>query len=498
MKKISSIILLLVLFCLTAQAKKDNGILKKSKGSITFVVDKDLPAPKQTLPAYDNQWVATQIIGALAIPQELHHVLKTSFDGERMNYQGDDNFFKCMVLAYTDHRPLVLSPDVVWLAISQGFSRYVNAHVEEMRDLLVSHQGKMDLLVMSNNDVLSDKADWELLLNDFSAAIAQHTKGELADLITADFTTTGITERIASQISLMDVVKEYFNYLNGVIACGIPSITLKGTPEDWEKVLDKVRGLKKYNLGRWPDDLEIILQEFVEASKGNPNQKFWQNIVKRRRVDHMKKSKACLPDPSGTTWLDGWFLKLFPNREGVTNDSVMWDTSMPKEMTRVGFKQVLIDPVTGETMMTIPLELWAGFVGIEEDEKTRALTPKIGWLARMSDEEAEEVGRLGERDKYMGGLSYYMCENCENKKVPEILSKLTHIRKLSLEFWNMPVDIPAWLDNIEIERLYISGVMTEEEEAQLRQRFPKANIKRTEQTNKTDLPIPIRVVNEPL
>ena len=72
MKKFS-IILLLVLVGLTAQAKKGNGILKKSKGSITFVVDKDLPAPKQTLPAYDNQWVATQIIGSLAIPQELHH-----------------------------------------------------------------------------------------------------------------------------------------------------------------------------------------------------------------------------------------------------------------------------------------------------------------------------------------------------------------------------------------------------------------------------------------
>jgi hypothetical protein len=425
-------------------------------------------------------------------------VLKTSFEGQSLCYIGKDNFYKCIVQAYADHRPLVLSPDMVWLIISQGFSRYVNAHTEEMRDLLVSHEGKMELVTVSDDNILLPGANWEGVLNDFSACIARETKGELADLMTADFTTTGITERIASQISLMDVVKEYFIYTRISAICGIPSITLKGTPDDWQKVLDKARSLRKYNLEKWSDDLEFILEEFVEASKGNPNQKFWQNTVKKRRVDHVKTRKGCLPDPSGTTWLDGWFLNFFPNEQGVIKDSVMWDTSMPKEMMRVGFKQVLIDPVTGETMMTIPLELWAGFVGIEEDEKTRALTPKIGWLARLSDEEAEEVGRLEERDKYMGGISYYMCESCENKKVPEILSKLTHIRKLSLEFWNIPVDIPTWLDNIEIERLNISGVMTEEEEAQLRQRFPKANIRRTEQTKNSGLPIPERVVYEPL
>ena len=105
--------------------------------------------------------------------------------------------------------------------------------------------------------------------------------------MTADFTTTGITERIASQISLMDVVKEYFNYLNVAISCGIPSITLEGSPEDWQKVLDKVRSLKKYNLEKWASDLEVILKEFVKASKGRANQKFWQNIVKKRRVDQL-------------------------------------------------------------------------------------------------------------------------------------------------------------------------------------------------------------------
>lgn len=361
--------------------------------SSEFVVDKDLPAPKTIIPAYDDQWVAKKIIGTAGIPDELQRVVKTSFEGQRMGYMGKDNFFKCFVQAYADHRPLVLSPDVVWLIISQGFSRYVNAHTEEMRGLLVYHEGKKDLVVNSNNDVLSPNADWELLLNDFSACIAENTKGELADLMRADFTTTGITERIASQISLMDVVKEYFNFLNVAISCGIPSITLKGSPDDWQKVLDKARCLKKYDLEKWARDLEVILEEFVKASKGRANQKFWQNIVKKRRVDQLQADRGCLPNLKNTTKLDGWFLKFFPNAEGETSDSVLWNTSMPEEMVRVPFKQVYIHPVTGEVVNTVPMELWAGFVGVEEDPKTRSLMPKIGWLARIADEQAEEAAR---------------------------------------------------------------------------------------------------------
>jgi serine protease inhibitor len=454
--------------------------------SVCFKVDKDLPAPKKTIQKYDDKEIAKKIVNISGIPQSLHRVVKTSFEGQRLGYIADDNFYKCLVQAYADHHPLVLSPDMVWLIISQGFSRYVNAHTEEMRDLLVFHEGQMELVVNSNNDVLSPSGDWERLLNDFSHCIAKNTKGELADLMTADFTTTGITERIASQVSLMDVVKKYFIYTNIAAGCGIPSITLKGSPNDWQMVLDKVRSLKKYHLEKWASDLEDILKEFVKASKGNANQKFWQNIVKKRRVDQMKSDKGCLPSIN-STYLDGWFLKFFPNALGETSDSVMWDTDMPQEMVRVNFRHVLTDPDTGVPIDTIPMQLWAGFVGIEEDAKTQALSPKIGWLARIADEESDEVARLKEQNKYM--QLYYNIG--KDQEVPHALSKMDHIRSLRLDFWDNPVVIPEWLDNILIDKLSIMGQLTDEEEAQLRQRFPKAEIKRYEDIFKKVELVPI-------
>ena len=433
--------------------------------SITFVVDEDLPAPKTTIPAYDDQWVAKKIVGAAGIPEELQRVVKTSFEGERIGYMATDNFFKCFVQAYADHRPLELSPDVVWLIISQGFSRYVNAHTDEMRDLLVFHEGKKDLVVNSNNDVLSPNGDWELLLNDFSACIAENTKSELADLMIADFTTTGITERIASQISLMDVVKEYFNFLNVAISCGIPSITLKGSPGDWQKVLDKARGLKKYNLKKWAGDLEVILEEFVKASEGRPNKEFWQGIVKKDRVKELVGGAYA----SGkTTQLDGWMLKFFPNEEGLTLDSVPHTKKMPTERVRVGFRYKECDE-NGKLIGDVPMELWAGFIGAEEDLSTNTLRPRIGWLVRIAETDETLLKELQKKNEQ--GSIHLRIEN-----VPEVLSQLGHIYHLTLDFTEHKVILPEWLEKVSIGDFRVKGKVSEKEEKALKKRFPNIQI----------------------
>ena len=423
------------------QKTKDK-ILKQSKKSITFVVDEDLPAPKQTFTMLPSNEISSQIISKKGIPYVDHNVKKTSFDGEKLCYLGEDNFYKCIVQAFADHRSLVLSPDMMWLLIGQGFSRYVNAHSEELRDKLVHHQGKMVLKVEKDNDVLNPaKGDWAQLLNDFT---------------------------------LMETVKTYFDFWNVAIACGIPTITLEGTPEDWQKVREKARGLSKYGLERWANELDPILAEFVKASEGKPNQAFWENMVMKDRVEKFKSKKVCgLYDINETTHLDGWFLKFFPNEHGYTQDDILYTESMPTEMARGNFKQEYIDPVTGASIAVIPVQLWAGFVGVQVDEKTGALTPKIGWFARIGDDEQEKLSLLYQLERH-GELSYSYLH--ETDTLPGILAKMSSISKLTLRFNSFPVIIPAWVDNMKIGKLEINGRLSEAEEAQLRQRFPEAEI----------------------
>ena len=455
--------------------RKSKKVLKQTKTGITFVVDEDLPAPKETFTLLSAKDVASRSISNLRIPKPDHRVVKTSFEGEKLCYLGEDNFFKCVVQAFADHRSLVLSPDMVWLLIGQGFSRYVNAHSEELRDKLVSHQGKMVLKVEKNNDVLDPaKGDWTQLLNDFSALVAENTKGEVADMMIADFSTTGVDERIASQITLMETVKTYFDFWNTELICGIPSITLEGTPEDWQKVREKARCLSQYGLERWANELDPIFAEFVKTAEGNPNQAFWQDIVMKVRVDQFKSKQRCGGYiPNETTHLDGWFLKFFPDGNGITKSDVLYTESMPTEMARGYFTQAYNDPVTGVPVITVPVQLWAGFVGVQVDKKTGTLTPRIGWFARTGDDEQHKLSELEKLNRH-GQLSYDFLH--ETDTVPGILAQMTHINKLELRFHSYPVNIPAWMDHMNISKLKIQGSLSDEEEAQLRQRFPQIDI----------------------
>lgn len=445
-------------------------ILRRSEGSITFVVDENLPAPKKKLTITPNEMIARWIVGKEQIRQELQNVVKISFEQERMDYMGQDNLFRSMVLAYADHRPLVLSPDMVWLIICQGFAGYVNQHPEQLRNQLVNHEGKMTIAVQSDTNSLLPDADWGKLLDAFSTGISKNVKGDIAKTVTADFTTTGLTELVASQITLLETVKSYFTYLEFYAACGIPSVTLQGTPADWKKVLKKTRSLSQYGLEPWVSDLEEILVEFVKASEGKPNQRFWQNMVRKLRVDELRGG-ACSSEKA--TELDGWCLKFFPDKEGRTFDKVDWNKSMPSEMVRVGFDLVLFDPDIDSVHVDVPMELWAGFVGVAEDSITGALTPKIGWLARVADEEKESLARLEYKDRSGGGLYFLVRPGME---LPHIISKLPHVRRLRLDFEGA-VEVPDWVDDMNIEEFIIEGKFSESEKVQLRQRFPNVVLK---------------------
>ena len=359
--------------------------------SITFAVDEGLrPVEDRYKYTFSGQEVATSILAEDNLPKE--KLVTSSFsDLKNLKAWDKDNFYQCVVYAYACHKSLALSPDMIWLLISQGFARYVNAHAEELRPQLVDHTGKMDLVVQFK----TKKDDWPKLIEGFASQIDQHTKGDIAKTITANFTTTGPVERVASQITLMGSAKKYFNYIAMRLSCGIPSITIQGTPNDWESVLSKTKQLEKYGFGEWTKSLEPILQEFIRASEGKPNQQFWKCMVKQQATNKLKGGGCSMEKP---TELDGWFLKLFPDENGQTLNSIAHTHNMPSEMVVVGFKYRIVDHHTKDVLSENSMELRAGFIGAEEDSKTNTLTPKIGWLVNKALSE-EEIKEIKEKEK---------------------------------------------------------------------------------------------------
>ena len=446
-----------------------NAIAQKS---VTFVVDENLSPIDKVIGIEHLQQSGSEALEKIfrdeGVPGDTHAMIAWSFsDNEQFyTFTGKDVFFQTIVRAYAEHRPLVLSPDMVWVLISQGFARFVNAHSEDLRDQLVSHTRKMDLVVQSDKDLLSKDADWEKLIGDFTAQIGENTKGDIAKTITADFTTTGITERITSQITLMETMKSYFDYIVHYLACGIPSITLQGTPEDWQKVLDKTKRLEQYGIGNWIQSLVPILTEFVKASEGKADQAFWQKIVKKDRTNELAGGGCDLRKP---TELDGWILKFFPDENGQTLDQVPHTHKMPSERVYVDFKYQIICPADGSILSETPLQLIAGFIGTEVDTLTHALKPKMGWVVRQMEGSDSIVKRLQKLD----GDNVFSGIELRVNKVPEHLSQLPHIKRLTLCFTN-EVSLPEWFYGLQIDYLTIEGKMTDEQEAAIWERFPNA------------------------
>ena len=379
---------------------------------------------------------------------------------------GYNSFFNGMYQAYAEHRPFVLSPDMIWLLISQGFARHVNANPEKLREYFVDFSGKLTLVVNSNNDLLKDSTNWGEIFPQFTSQIAEHTGIELINTLTSDFSTTTEIEKIASEITIMEAMEPYFEYVVMYVVCGIPEITLQGTTEDWQKILDKTKKLGKYDLKWWTIELEPILKEFVNASKGDIDKKFWRNMFK-----YHSKKKYGAPNI-----IDGWIVKFFPyDKDGKRNNlnELIGGGSLPEEMVKVDLKYLKTNGIhTEETM----LELWAGFVGLEQNPKTFALTPKISWMIKEKDinqtgiHQKLEFENIPSSGGWGGGIDIRIID------VPENLKKLSEIYSLKLNFKNN-VLIPEWMKNIRIGKLNIEGKITETETEKIIDWFPNTEIK---------------------
>ena len=288
-------------------------------------------------------------------------------------------------VAFIEHRPLTLSPDAVWLCLARGFAEHVAQNAETLRPRLVRHQDKLTLVVRREDFVLGQQNPWPEAFSAFSDAIASHV-GKLRDLLVADFSTTGPVERAASEVVLMDGFQPYFEY-EMRIGCGIPSITLLGTPADWRSLRTRAAHFAEYGLEWWTKALLPVLDQFVAASEGAEDKVFWQSLFRYE-------------SGSGRADLTGWIHVLFPYIEEsggkrIANGYIAtwaedWSTAGARsakfDLRGPALSQLL--PVVSSVPVKVvdlitetehKLRFVAGMFGVVEDERTGAVAPEIGW-----------------------------------------------------------------------------------------------------------------------
>jgi hypothetical protein len=299
-------------------------------------------------------------------------------------------------LAFTDHRPLCLSPDMVWLLICQGVANHVNANAESLRPRLVAHPGKATIVVRRDDFVKgSPENPWAEVFGEFAAAVRDHI-GPSHDLFLPRFSTTGPVERAAAQVVLLDAVQSYFSYECHSL-CGIPAVTLEGTPADWQAVADGAAAFAEFGLGWWTTPLQRVLRQFVAAAQGSADPAFWRSIYKEN-------------DQSGGPVITGWITAFFPYvKDGwsgratrrcpwfpadAAGDSGLLEQILyPDPGRSEGFARGLTTEAFPGGLAGAPflwkfpytefaMEFLGGFVGVAQGPDSLCLRPEVGWAVR--------------------------------------------------------------------------------------------------------------------
>jgi hypothetical protein len=206
-----------------------------------------------------------------------------------------NGFVNAVVKAYSHHYHLVIRPDDVWISIISLLSFYINAHAETLRKKFVAHDGKKKLELIIPPSTLQE-INWNYAGDGMIKLMDENlVDKDLKEWITPDFTTTTRTDKTVSAILMMACMKSYFEY-NFRMWCGIPSVTLEGTKEDWLKIQKRLEKLDTWGeeTTAWHRMLKPILKKFISAFDGEVDDDFWGHVVTNGHLG------------SGTNTLGGW------------------------------------------------------------------------------------------------------------------------------------------------------------------------------------------------
>jgi len=284
--------------------------------------------------------------------------------------------------AYNTHHNLVLRPDDVWQAILTQFSFYVNANAEDLRDAFVDFEGKKNLEIWTDGTLFTaDFADMANRMVD--EQIATNIKDRtVTEWLIPNFSTTRPGDRVAASVTIMSTLQAYFNY-GFCLSCGIPKVTLEGTPEDWRALRQKIERLPQYNIEgkdkvmtKWHLLLSQVLDAFVASAEGTSNLEFWDTVLSHHGGG------------SGPSYISGWVtvFACFDAKgkwQGETRGSSKWPRIDTKD---IPMGAVSVPVVLDDNGTKYDAQLVAGQMAFEvHGERLDTIQPRNDWCFAIKE-----------------------------------------------------------------------------------------------------------------
>lgn len=203
-------------------------------------------------------------------------------------------------LCYGQHRPLVLSPDIIWMTIAQGVSTHINKNFVNLERNLFK-RNKPKILKVRNDSLEYGEKHWRDLITALADSTKKYTQDDMFSFMVPRFSTTSSEIHIAYQANVLYTYKKAFTYV-GEGGCGIPYITVTGTKDDWITIKKSLPKLNELGLSYWSEELHLIIDKFISLYDNEIDVYFWKNIYKEY-------------SDYGEYSISGWIIKFFPYME---------------------------------------------------------------------------------------------------------------------------------------------------------------------------------------
>jgi len=377
----------------------------KSYESITFEVENGLTKPNRFLYSRNQKEILNSIFTRkkknsnidqyrirsereVEKNNEVMKILHSNFDSNKTEFYNYEkkSLFRGLMEAYANHYPITISPDMILILFLQGYSRFMENHSEKLRNIYVNFEGQKTITVVRKGMTpeTAKPEDWRNIIEEFTKNITGEIGENIISKLKSNFTTTNPVTLTTSQISIMSAMKQYFKYEVIMYVCGISSITLEGSLEDWKKIKSKFEFFSKeeFGLNPWIQSLIPIIDKIIETkSYYNQNKTitedlrcFWKDIIR------VKRRGAYDPDI-----IDGWIIKFVPNVSGE-NPTIyerLEDDEIPDQILSCPLKLILTN---GKRGIEYDCSLTSGFYGMIQDKTTYNIKPVIGYALVVEDE----------------------------------------------------------------------------------------------------------------
>lgn len=323
----------------------------------------------------------------------------------------NNSFIGTIQESYNNHRPLILSPDIIWLCITQGLSIHINQHFDKYRRVLFKDMSNEKIELLIREDSLSFQKDlWTKSINLISAKADKEMTKNCYNFFVPHFSTSDSITKTVMEITMLEALKQKFIY-TVESGCGIPAITIKGTTQDWQWIYDNLQILNQFDLKDWAEELKPIIHQFINAGNNKVDVSFWKDIYKNA-------------EEYNAHYISGWVIKLFPyieqNESWDWNDTTKhyrWDdpvkilykpneyiyrneylkSTLSTDDFPSGISNIKLTWNNYFKHSTEDFDLFGGFLGIKQ-HKDKSLEPFVCWvLTNYSDTIFKP-----ERDAYIG------------------------------------------------------------------------------------------------